>query len=413
VVGNLSISLSTWLTLAVITRLSSPETLGVYALAAAVVVPIYTLSLLHLSSLQATDVRREYAFGDYLALRLWSTLVAGMLAASLVWYYWPDRERSLAIAALACALTARSLANVCHGAFRRRERLDLVGRSMALYAFGGIGALTAVFYLTRNLVAALAAKAVVAWVVTAGVDLPHVRTILGAERDVVGESPLRPRWSLPTSLGLAITALPVGLVTMLSDLHVTVPRLIIESLVGTRELGIFVAVAAVAGAAGTLSRAGALTVVPRLASLYGEGDVDGMRALLGRLTAGALVLGAIGVIVALVAGEHVLRLVYDEEHGRHGGLLVLFAVGAGVTYVLSLHAGSLTAMRRFKEQAVLRSLQLLFLFAVCGPLTLRYGLMGAAGALVLSESLGLLLHRGALLWLLGRERPLGGPVGWA
>lgn len=400
----MAFSVSAWLTLASITKLSSPGTLGEFALAVAVVVPIFTLSLLHLSTLQATDVQRKYAFADYLALRIWSTVAACVLAGGLAWHYWPDHERSLAIVAVSAGLAARNLSDVCYGAFRRKERLDLVGRSMVLRAVGGLAALTVVLYATRDLIAALVANAAAAWIVATVVDLPGVRALLQDEGPMRGSSPARPRWSTWRSLSIAIIALPVGLVMMLSDLHVTVPRLIIESLVGTRGLGIFVAVAAVAGLGGTLARAGSQAVEPRLASLYRQGDFEAMRTLLGRLLRMALLLGVVGVGVALAVGEPILRLVYGEEHARYGGLLVLFAIGSGVTYVLSLHAGSLTAIRRFKEQAVLRSIQLMVLIAVCAPLTSRYGLMGTAWALLLSESLSLVLHRQTWLWYLHRAR---------
>ncbi len=199
---------------------------------------------------------------------------------------------------------------------------------------------------------------------------------------------------------------------MLVDLHVAVPRLIIEAVVGTGGVGVFVAVAGVAGVAGTVARAGSQSLLPRLAALHGEGDIDAMRALLRRALRLALVMGVVGVAVAAVAGEPILRLVYDEEHARHGGLLVIFALGASVTYLLSVHAGFLMAMRRFKEQAVLRSLQLTALIVACPPLTSRYGLIGAGLALLASESLGLVLHRGALRWCLQRAERAGG-TGWS
>src|SRR5271157_5932336 len=65
--GNVVYSRSQWGMLMVLAKLGSPEMVGQFALGLAVTTPIIMFANLQLRGVQATDARREYRFGHYLA----------------------------------------------------------------------------------------------------------------------------------------------------------------------------------------------------------------------------------------------------------------------------------------------------------------------------------------------------------
>src|ERR1043165_9211480 len=58
-----------WGMLVALAKLGDAEMVGQFALALAVTAPVLMFTNLQLRSVQATDARKDYAFGDYLALR--------------------------------------------------------------------------------------------------------------------------------------------------------------------------------------------------------------------------------------------------------------------------------------------------------------------------------------------------------
>src|SRR5467141_2714208 len=66
-IGNVFYSACQWAILIVLAKLGSPESVGQFALGLALTAPIMLFANLQLSALQATDARREFRFGHYLA----------------------------------------------------------------------------------------------------------------------------------------------------------------------------------------------------------------------------------------------------------------------------------------------------------------------------------------------------------
>src|SRR5436305_1160496 len=68
--GTLVFAGCQWGMLVALTKLGDAEMVGQFALALAITAPVFMFTNLQLRGIQATDARREYAFGDYLSLRL-------------------------------------------------------------------------------------------------------------------------------------------------------------------------------------------------------------------------------------------------------------------------------------------------------------------------------------------------------
>src|SRR5579871_2426223 len=66
--GNGIYAACQWGVLALFARLATPAVVGQYVLATAVTAPILAFFMLQIRMVQATDVRREYHFGHYLAV---------------------------------------------------------------------------------------------------------------------------------------------------------------------------------------------------------------------------------------------------------------------------------------------------------------------------------------------------------
>ena len=288
------------------------------------------------------------------------------------------------------ALAGEALSDACHGFLQRRERLDVVARSMMLRAGASAAALGAALWITRRLVWAVAALAVARLAVALLYDRP--RAAVGQGR---GNDGWREGWPVFR------TALPLGVVLMLVSLNTNVPRYAIERWLGAGELGAFAAVASFVQAGAVAVQALGQTATPRLARYFAEGDLGSFRRLGRRIALLGLGVGAAGVAGAAVFGSVILRLLYRPEYAAYSGLFVKVMAEAALGYVAVMLGYALTSARSFRPQAPLLAAAVAVSAVASWALIPTMGLDGAAAAMALAACVQI---AGSLGILHGLER---------
>jgi O-antigen/teichoic acid export membrane protein len=363
--GNALYAASQWLILVFIARLGGTEMLGQYALAVAVVAPIAMLSHLNLRAVAVTDVQGRHTFAEYLGVRLWTT--GAGLAAVIGTALLSGRGAALgaAIVLAGTGQAAEAVSDLYYAFLQRRERMDRIAWSMILRGALSAGALGVTLWMTRDLLAGMLALA-----------LGRAAVLLGYDRRASAGGG-RPRWNSVVFR----SAVPLGVVLMLGALNTNLPRYAIEWWAGTRDLGIFAAVASFVTIGATSIHALGQAASPRMARAAGQRDAARFRKLALEVSGAALLLGALGVAVALAAGEYLLAIVYRPEYGAYGSLLAGVMAAAIAQYVAITLGYALTSARSFGAQIPLLGAAAATTAAASFLLTPRLGLAGAAVAL--------------------------------
>jgi O-antigen/teichoic acid export membrane protein len=369
--GQVVFAASLWGCFIVLARLAGPEELGRYALALAVVTPIMLFGRMQMRELQVVDARQRYRFDDYFAVRLVSTLCAGMVvvAIALLGYSW---HLALPILLVALARWFENLSEVHYGLAQRQKRFDLVSRSMMLRGILGLLALGAGYYLTQELAVGLAGIAAAWALVWWFLD----RASTKQWRDSSGSEP-RGQPRLSARLRLAWTAVPLGIAMLLVTLNPNVPRYFVEHVVGLEALGLFAAMAHFVVAGRMPINAMCQAASPRLADLYAAGDRIEFRHLLLRLMGLSLLPGLGGLAVAILFGRELLDLIYGPRFAEGADIFPWIMLVAVVLYVQTPLGYGLTAMHQFKIQPLIFGVVVLVNATGCLLLVPRYGLLGA------------------------------------
>jgi O-antigen/teichoic acid export membrane protein len=407
--GNAVYAGCQWATLAVLARAGTTGMVGQLVLALSVTTPVMAFFMLQLRTVQATDARRAHQFGEYLALRLATTLMALATLVSIALAYGYRRETALVIVAAAISAAVDSLSDIVYGLLQQHERMSRIAQSLIIKGAVSLVAFSVVVLKTRSAfygilaIAATRAGVLLLW------DLRNAALVLSKQP---GSGGLRPRCDLGRLLPMAWLSLPLGVSMTLIVLLANMPRYFVDHYAGERELGIF-------GAIGYFSVAGTMavsamgeSVVPRLAQCYSQGRIAAFAGLVLRLSGGAAALGIIGVAVALFVGPQILAIVYGAEYAAHNDLLVWTMVAAAIGYVASFAGYAVTAARYFRIQIPLYVLVVAVTAAACWWLVPRMGLRGAALALcvsTLTQLLGMGLVLAHALTAKGR-RPLGNEI---
>lgn len=398
--GNVVYAGSQWAWLVVIAKMSDVATAGVFALGLAIATPVIVLANMNLRVVQANDVREQYRFGHYLALRLAATLlalciIAGILVASP---YAPASK--LVVGAVALFKAMESFSDVLYGLQQQHERMDCIAKSMLLRGPLSVLALALGLYGHGSVLWG-ALGIVLAWgVVVLLYDIPNGRRLLHAQNPCADRAGwgmrrfgIAPHWDWPVLWRLALYALPVGMVLALVSFNLNIPRYVLEHVVGARALGIFAAIACFAQAGEIVARALGQSATPRLARHYACGERRAFRNLLGKLCLLNVAIGLLVMLVVAFCGRYILTVVYSREYAAIDNTLFMWLmVAALLTNLTGCLGTGVTSMRCFYPQVAAYALNCGVMAAASFVCIRHSGLSGAIIALVISSGVLLLLY---------------------
>lgn len=391
-VGNVVYAASQWGMLVVLARLASPQTVGQYALALAVSAPVFMALNLQLRGVQATDAAQDFRFGDYLRLRLITTVLALIVLAVLIQNYAPETRLVIGLIGLAKAFEA--ISDVLYGRMQAQERMDVIARSTLLK--GPLSLLALLLgYLWAGLPGAAGLLAAGWLLLLLAYDLPNARRLSTPQDLRTGGRPVL--WQLFK------TAVPLGLVMGLISLNTNLPRYQIEATLGEGALGIYSALAYLMVALGIVVSAVGQAASPRLARHAASGDLRGFWELLGRMLLAGLGLGLAGVLGAALVGRPVLTLMYGPTYAQDVPLFVWLMGAAAFSYLAAFMGFGMTATRRFREQVPLFALMVAVVWLLSRWLVPEYGLVGATWA-VMTSFVFQVLGSALILFLAFRSR---------
>lgn len=384
-VGNLIYAVSHWAIIVLLTKIGSPDLVGEYALALAITGPLFTLASLQLRSIQAADATGQYEFGEYLALRFFTTTCVVLVVAGMACLGGFPRTVAIVIVACGAARAIEAVADVFLGLFQRHERMDLVAQSTMLKGILAVAGFAAGFLFTHDLGCAMAGLALMWLVAVLSFDVRW-------SSQFVSPISLRLGWTTTRRLlQLAGLALPLGVGSVLAALEVSVPRCFIERQWGTRELGIFAALASMAAAGAQVINALGQSAAPRLARLIVTNRHRDFLRLIVKLVAIGLSVGLAGVGISLLWGDAILTLCYGPEYGGHADVLSWLMAAAAVMFGHVFLGNGLNALGAFRPRVPVQSATLLVVAVGCALLGPPWGLQGIAwsicGAQVLAAGL--------------------------
>lgn len=384
--GNVIYGACQWGILVFLAKIGSPEMVGQFALGLAVCIPVLMFTNLNLRNVQATDVKGEFLFGQYLGLRLLTTGLAVLAISGITLASGYSRETKLVILAVGVAKALESVIDALYGLLQQHERMNRIASSMIirslLYLLGlGLGV-----YLTGNILWGMAGFAAAGALTLVFCDFRHGAQVINdsspqaAPKLSLAEA-MRPRWEMSAVKKLIRLSLPLGLSMMLMSLTHNIPRYFIEHYLGVRELGIFAAITQLMVAGNTVVAALGSSASPRLARYFALGEHQNFRGLVLKLVGIGVFLGVAGFLVTWVAGYQILAIFYRPEYARNADVFQQVMLAAGLFYIGSFLGYAVTATRAFDSFVIPYLCGTLISLAAAWLLIPAFGLIGAAYAL--------------------------------
>lgn len=380
-------ALCQWGMLVVLAKLGSPVVVGQFAFAAAVTAPVIMITNMQLLGVQATDTQKEFFLSDYMAVRVLSTVAA--FCAVLLVLHWGDYGRTVfwVTVMLALAKSVESLSDVFYGFFQQHEKMELMARSMILKGVLSVAVLWFFFRWSSSLPWALTWLLVAWFLVLVLYDWKMGRHLMlrveGGSRGSLIRTSVASFTHRRAILGRIIKlAFPLGIVMGIISLNTNIPRYAIEKYLGTRDLGIFAALAYTTVAVNMFIQALGQAVSPKLARCFAERDYLAFKITLKRVILINLVIGLTGVLVIFFGGEWILSFIYTPDYAAYSRVFVVLMVSATLSGVASALGYGMTAARQFVWQVPLFLAVLVTTLSASFLLIPNFKLYGAAMALI-------------------------------
>lgn len=400
--GNVLYSACQWGIVVILAKLGSPEQVGEYALGLAVSAPVILFANFQLRALLASDVRDQFAFGQYLTFRLVSLGAALVAVAGVAASTEPGGRIAGITLLLGLAQTLDFVSETYYGFMQRHGRIDRLSMSLLLKGPLSLAALWCAMYFTRDIVWAvvglIAGRLLILWTWDSRLAFA-VNDYGGSSR---AAEALRLRWNASSMLDLFRLALPLGVISMLVSLNTSIPRFFVEAHRGSAELGIFSAIASLLSAGSLVVSAYGQSIFLPVAQACAQRDRARFRGFV--LLAGALggVLGGAGVLLAGWFGPAILAHLFRQEYATYSDIFVRLMIAGTVMFVGSGLGYVMTAARSLRPQIPLLIASAAAAAAASAWSIPRYGLWGAADA-VLAAALVQLLGSGVILMRIDRR----------
>jgi O-antigen/teichoic acid export membrane protein len=130
--GNLVYNLSQWGWLVVLAKLTDKESIGVFALALAIVSPVFLFSSLQLRSLYVTDASDKNSFSDYSRIRMVFSFFSFLILILFALITQSQPVIRFTIIAVSLAKLFESMSDMLQGIFQKKYRMDVVSVSLVL-----------------------------------------------------------------------------------------------------------------------------------------------------------------------------------------------------------------------------------------------------------------------------------------
>ena len=386
-VGNAISAFCMWLLLVVLTKLGTVETVGIFAVAQAIALPISLLFSLKLQIVQVTDAKNDYAFGHYYALRIITSFLTVIVAGIVGFIFYP-LETVLIISLLGINYAIVSVREVFLGFMQKSERMDKMSISVAMQGVLSLIIFGIVFWVSNSLWLSVIGLSISRLIVVFVYDFPVIRRLSGS----IGASAvhwMRPIWSKDKLLSLVKLTTPMGLVAWLGQLFTSIPRLALEKYSGIKEVGYFAAISSLLVVGTMVITAISQAVSPRLAVYYVQNRIA-YKWLLGKFLAVGLLLGILGVLISTFFGKIVLTLMFKADYAQHNKVFILLTFASLVLFLFYGMNIALTASRKLAIQLPLYALSTLACLVFSFLLIPKYGMMGATWALIICYFIGTL-----------------------
>lgn len=382
--GNGSFALFQALNIFILARLGGAEAVGIYSFCLAFINPVILLTNIGLRNVVIANGFERYSFQDYKKTRTYLNAVAILMI--LFYSAFSGEELYLlgVIVFLAIAKVAESKSDLTYGFMQSFGLYGHFAFSLATRSFLGFLALASGLFFTNNLLFSSFLYALV-W---GGCYLFIDKYWLRSSVNQIAASCLSQNGTGWSSVkAIILTSMPLGFVNMLISLSVSIPRLVLEDVVGLEELGVFASFFMLLQFGSLVVSSLGQVAVPQLAKHSRDREWQGFLKVYLQSSFFAFLLGSASFFFVSLFSEGISDLLFGSDYVVYKSLLVAIFLVAPFQYLNNISGYALVAAKKNKVLLAMHCFSVFNISLLSWILIGRYGLVGAAYGVLINSAI--------------------------
>lgn len=391
-VANLSLALSNWLLLVVITKYFTANTLGEVVLSLSVLSPLFLFSSFKLRTLLVVDLSNEFYVAQYFNTRLLANTLA-LACVPICWLFFLSDVAAMVVFLVALYKWLDAWCELSYSYLHRLQAFQTVAASQVLRSVSSIAALLLASVFFDSIVITLTC-----WVISVAVfsviDVLRVAKYvrLNEEQEFSYLAIVKSFTMYCTSLTIFKKYYTVSLSLMMASLFVYIPNFVLKYHMGIEAAGNFAAVSYFLVAGSVLISSLSQAASPHLSKLVQQRAFNIYFRFAFKLCGIGFFIGAVGVAITLILGEWLLALVYNDQLATFNTELVWIMCAAMVRYSYIFLGTAMNSLKLFNYQTQISLVGTAIVLVFCILLIPELGTLGAAVAMFSATVIELVLY---------------------
>ena len=391
-VANLSLALSNWLLLVILTKYFPAKSLGEVVISLSVLSPLFLFSSFKLRTLLVVDLENEYQVVQYFNARFLANTVA-LVLTPVLWVVFLSDVAGAVFFAVVAYRWFDAWCELCYSYLQRIQSFKQVSKSQTSRSVASTLALIISSVMFHSIQITL-----LAWVLTVAAfalkDLLLVsRLVKKQEEQDFPLSLMVGQWRYYIqSISIYKKYITVSFALMFSSLFVFIPNYFLKAHVGLEGAGQFAAVSYVLVAGSILITSVSQVASPMFSRLLVDNQHHAYFRLAIKMCFVGMGIGFVGFLVTSLFGEWILKVVYNPEFALLAPELNWIMAAAMVRYSYIFLGTSMNALKQFKLQTQIAFVGTSIIFVSCFILVPELGTLGAAIAMFMATCIELLLY---------------------
>lgn len=357
------------------------ESAGIFSLAIAISSVAFAFSLYGVRGYQVSDLSGKYSDKSYVLARIVTCSLSIIGVLIFLGFYGYDKYTTLCIIAYVLFKTTEAYADVYHGIIQKGMRMDYIGKSFMLRGILGGIAFVFVAVITKSLLLAICAQALISLVIILFYDRKNVNLFFIHKNEK----------SLKPTFFLLAECLPLALYVFLSNLIMSIPRISLENTKGSEILGIYASIAIPAAVIQIVAGYIFSPMLTVFAEHLDQKNYKSFNKLFFQTLVYILSISAIAIIGGIIIGKYGLILLFGEKISSYTYLFVPILFISSLTALSWFIGLMLTVVREFRGLILASVISVVICLLGSKPFIINFGLSGVNYILVLALTVQIII----------------------
>lgn len=368
-----------WAITVLVVKLGGYSNGGILSITISMTNIFYMISMYGVRSFQVSDIKNRYKDGDYLLLRIITSIISSIFFGIVLFYLEYDRAIQLCMIIYMFFKLGESVTDLNFGFFQRYNFYREIGISYILKGILTLIVFCLTLYFSKNLVLTLFLETLALWFFIIVYDLKKLKNKL----------------NLKTKTYKVIFLLKICFSLMLYTLILPylnfITRYQVEKFFGTEELGYYSAITMVIVVISTLFGSIFIIIIPKISYLYKEKNIKEIIKIILQINLAIFVFTIISIIGAILLGNIVFSILFTDSIQKYMYLLIPTIITSSILGILNNLSTILISFHDLKFVLVANLIPAIFCTFILKTSIVQYGMLGSLYSLIISLFLGILI----------------------